>query len=73
MFRKNIVMVLQFLFYRPILISFHTNVKYVNILNKLAFNHCMSKVKVRVAIFVIALGPLFIDRVWYLLHANVLF
>ena len=36
---------------RPILILYHTNVKYVNILEKFEFGHSRAKVKVTVAIF----------------------
>ena len=36
--------------YRPILILFHTNVKYENILEKIGFDRSKAKVKVTVAI-----------------------
>ena len=36
--------------YRPILILYHTNVKYDNILDKFDFEHSRAKVKVTVAI-----------------------
>ena len=39
------------LIYRPILILYHTNIKYDNIFDKLNFESSRAKVKVTVAIF----------------------
>ena len=55
--------------YGPILILYHTNVKYDNILDKFEFERSSDKVKVTVAIFsknfVIALVPSFIIQFQY--------
>ena len=47
-FRKDLVMVLV-LFHELILLKLHTNVNYDNIWDKLAFQPCMSKIKITVA------------------------